>query len=219
MTGPQYNYVWQDGSTTATYTVTDVGTYSVTITDECVSVSDAITFTPFTGFEVTLGNDTTICDGQSFQLQVSFPNSTYLWQDGTTTPTYTVSDPGDYYVTIFNVCDTVMSDTLTTEVDPCSCNMYVPNAFTPNVDGKNEIFRPVTDFTSCVVLEFEMRIFNRWGQELFVSTSIADGWDGTFNGEYLMENVYFYEIIYSVRNQGETRVKQDRLTGNLFMIR
>ena len=219
LTGPQYNYVWQDGSTTATYTVTDVGTYSVTITDECVSVSDAITFTPFTGFEVTLGNDTTICDGQSFQLQVSFPNSTYLWQDGTTTPTYTVSDPGDYYVTIFNVCDTVMSDTLTTEVDPCSCNMYVPNAFTPNVDGKNEIFRPVTDFTSCVVLEFEMRIFNRWGQELFVSTSIADGWDGTFNGEYLMENVYFYEIIYSVRNQGETRVKQDRLTGNLFMIR
>ena len=95
----------------------------------------------------------------------------------------------------------------------------MPNAFTPNVDGKNEIFRPVTDFTSCVVLEFEMRIFNRWGQELFVSTSIADGWDGTFNGEYLMENVYFYEIIYSVRNQGETRVKQDRLTGNLFMIR
>jgi len=219
VSGPGYTYLWQDGSTSSTYSVLDVGTYSVIVTDECQSISDDVTFTPFTGFTVTLGNDKVICDGQSFQLQASFPDSDYLWQDGNTNSTYTVSGPGDYYVTIFNICDTVTSDTVNVEVDPCACNMYVPNAFTPNVDGKNEFFRPVTDFSSCVVLEYEMRIFTRWGQEIFYSDNIAEGWDGTFNDEYLVDTVYFYEIIYSIRNQGESRIKQDRLSGNIFMIR
>lgn len=217
--GPGYTYLWQDGSTLSTYQVLDIGTYSVTVSDACQSVSDDVNFAPFTGFNVSLGNDTTICDGQSFQLSVVFPNSSYTWQDGSTNPVFTVTGPGDYYVTIGNICDTVQSDTVTVEVDPCSCNLYIPNAFTPNLDGKNEFFGPVTDFTECVVLEFEMRIFNRWGQEVFLSESIADRWDGFFNDVVAQDNVYFYEIIYSIRNQGDSRIRQDRITGNVFIIK
>jgi gliding motility-associated-like protein len=217
--GPGYTYVWQDGSTLSTYQVLAVGTYSVTVSDACQSVTDDIDFAPFTGFTVSLGNDTTICDGQSFQLSVVFPNSSYLWQDGSTDPVYTVTSPGEYYVTIGNICDTVQSDTVSVEVDPCSCNMYVPNAFTPNLDGKNEFFGPITDFTECVVLEYEMRIFNRWGQEVFVGEDIADRWDGFFQDQVAQDNVYYYEITYSIRNQGDNRIRQERLTGNVFVIK
>ncbi len=220
--GPGYSYLWQDGSITSTLQVTGAGTYSVTVTDACQSISDEVTFTPFTGFEVTLGEDTTICDGQSFQLQTFFPNSTYLWQNGSEDPVHTINYSGDYYVTIFNVCDTVTSDTLTVETDPCSCNMYVPNAFTPNIDGKNDVFWPVTDLSSCIVLGFSMNIYTRWGQAIFSYAGdfySFTGWDGLFNGAYLMDNVYFYEISYSIRNKGESRIRQERLTGNVFLIR
>jgi len=65
----------------------------------------------------------------------------------------------------------------------CDCHIYVPNAFTPNHDGLNDILRPVVRCSSNVFLsEFIFRIFNRWGQLVFSTLDQNTGWTGNFSG-------------------------------------
>jgi gliding motility-associated-like protein len=75
---------------------------------------------------------------------------------------------------------------------PCQeTTFYVPNSFTPNNDGFNDIFKPKGENFS----DFEIFIFNRWGQEIYHSTEIT-GWDGGSGGYYVPEGVYSYYITY-----------------------
>lgn len=88
-------------------------------------------------------------------------------------------------------CSTM--DSLYMEVQPC-CNVFVPTAFSPNGDGKNDVFRPRTagfkHFTT-------FQIVNRWGQKVFESKNQNDGWDGTYNGEPQDPGTYTYFLLYS----------------------
>jgi gliding motility-associated-like protein len=71
-------------------------------------------------------------------------------------------------------------------------SVYIPNAFTPNGDGRNDFFSPVTFGVKELVF---MRIYNRWGQQVFESTDLSIGWDGTQNGEIAAHNsVFTYKI-------------------------
>jgi gliding motility-associated-like protein len=71
--------------------------------------------------------------------------------------------------------------------------LYVPNAFTPNDDGQNDVFK--VEGTS--IRNFHMIIFNRWGQKVYESTNIERGWDGTLpNESFAQEGVYTYTIYY-----------------------
>ena len=65
----------------------------------------------------------------------------------------------------------------------------MPNAFSPNDDGINDIYKAKEGFQS--ITEFHAYIFNRWGQKLFEWTNPAEGWDGTFNGKPVKQGVYF----------------------------
>ena len=71
--------------------------------------------------------------------------------------------------------------------------LFIPNAFTPNQKGGNEVFLPFAGGLKT----FKMWIYNRWGQLLFVSDNLSAGWDGTVLGEPCMEGVYVYRIEYS----------------------
>lgn len=76
-----------------------------------------------------------------------------------------------------------------------SCPFYIPNAFTPNGDNINERF-VVAEGENCEVLEFNMKIFDRWGRLVFETNSPAaqDAWDGTFEGQQLAKGVYIYNV-------------------------
>lgn len=67
--------------------------------------------------------------------------------------------------------------------------MFVPNAFSPNGDGLNDVFR-VTARKLIQVQEF--RIYNRWGQEVFFTKDISTGWNGTYKGVKQDPGVYYY---------------------------
>lgn len=97
-----------------------------------------------------------------------------------------------YSVTITNEDGCMLTGTTQslTVIDPL-CNMediFLPNAFSPNGDGNNDILRVEGNFITAL----ELRIYNRWGEEVFVSFSQADGWDGTYNGELLAPDVFGY---------------------------
>ena len=89
-------------------------------------------------------------------------------------------------------------------------SFYIPNAFTPNKDGRNENFYPVLNG----VKSFEMQIYNRWGESLFVMTDATRGWDGSFKGKECPQGEYVWQIQMSISN-GQTR----NLQGILLLIR
>ncbi len=74
--------------------------------------------------------------------------------------------------------------------------LFIPNTFTPNGDGINEVFRPF----GCGIYQtagFEMNIFDRWGMLILTTNDIITGWDGTFRGNKCQQDVYVYEVFFT----------------------
>ena len=95
------SYLWQDNSTDSIYTVTAGGTYYIESSNVCGIISDTIIVQSVSIPIVNLGNDTILCTGSTIQFDVTLPgNNYYLWQDNSTNPVLTVSNPGIYSVTI-----------------------------------------------------------------------------------------------------------------------
>lgn len=73
------------------------------------------------------------------------------------------------------------------------CKLYIPNVFSPNGDGVNDLFKPESN---CGFQEFEMRIFDRWGTLLFQTQNANDGWNGKYNDSEVASTSYVYYIRY-----------------------
>lgn len=85
--------------------------------------------------------------------------------------------------------------------------LEMPNAFSPNGDGINDIYKAKDGYQSLV--EFHAYIFNRWGQKLFEWTNPADGWDGKYNGKDVAQGVYFV-LVKAKGADGKTyNIKRD----------
>ena len=110
-------YVWQDASANATFNVTAAGNYSVTVTVNTCTASDAINVTYSTPPVVNLGNDTALCGGQTLLLNATTANATYVWQDASTNATFNVTVAGNYSVTVtVNAC--TASDVINVTYNP-----------------------------------------------------------------------------------------------------
>lgn len=110
-------------------------------------------------------------------------------------PYFTLPDTGYYDVRLISVSNQGCYDTLqlpdVVYVNPRGF-VYIPDAFTPNRDDRNEVFKPVglnlqKDF-------YTFKIYNRWGQLIFESKDPEKGWDGTFNGQLCQSGVYVYKL-------------------------
>jgi gliding motility-associated-like protein len=115
-TVPGAAYRWQDGSTDPFFTAAAPGTYWVEVTrDQCTARDSVqVAFTDLAA--VDLGNDLVLCAGATVTLNATRPGVTYAWQDGTTGPTYTVRQPGTYWVSLSNgLC--IVRDTLRVTYD------------------------------------------------------------------------------------------------------
>jgi gliding motility-associated-like protein len=78
-------------------------------------------------------------------------------------------------------------------------NVYIPNSFTPNADGLNDVFAPVFSPYGLDAKTFEMEIFDRWGKSLYHTKDVTKGWDGSIQNkglDLLKSDVYVYKIKY-----------------------
>jgi len=75
----------------------------------------------------------------------------------------------------------------------CPCQMYIPNAMTPDGDGTNDLLRIVP---SCPITEFRLQVFDRWGTMLFESDELETRWNGGYNGYYVEAGIYIYKVSY-----------------------
>ena len=203
-------YQWQDGSTGYTYTIYYDGQYWVIITNLCSEESDTINVSYLKEINFNMGKDTIICEDIPIykELNVTSPYASYLWQDGSTSPVYIIEKEGIYSVTVSNACMSV-SKSIEIKTMDCRCELWLPNIFSPNNDGLNEIYLPVV---TQELLSFQMVIYNRWGGLIF-STNTFKGWDGKMNGKDVPDGVYYCVVEYYCKdNPNKKRTAQSSVT-------
>jgi gliding motility-associated-like protein len=161
-------------------------------------------------YEVTLENGST-------------GGNTYLWiiggTDSITTEDVTVP------IDLFPIDSSVSVCLYVTSVDGCTAeicdtvliedklDIYVPNAFIPDGNGRNDIFMPYLNNINVDLYEF--MIFNRWGELVFTTKNLNEGWDGTYKGMNSPDGVYVWKIEYAIK--GEVIIKE--MYGHVTLLR
>ena len=179
--------LWSTGSANDSLLITASDDVIVTLTlDGCVS-SDAVgvTFLPVVD-DIDLGPDGTICLGKELVLDATVYNAHYDWNTGDDDPRIQVTMPGTYHVILSGPCINA-ADTIVITEGNCAPLVYVPSSFTPNGDGINELFAPVTVGS---FRHYSFLIFDRWGENIFSSDAPGEPWDGTVNGTAVQDAVY-----------------------------
>jgi gliding motility-associated-like protein len=130
------------------------------------------------------------------------------WDNGSTSPTLPVTNGGTYTVTVFNDCGTA-TDNITVDFVQCEPKPVVPNAFSPNGDGRNDVFRPVVRGQ---MFDYELRIFNRWGELIFMTSDNHKGWDGKYKGVPVDVGTYVWWLTYKKVPGGASNVLKGEVT-------
>ena len=183
------SFVWGNGSTDSVIKVTETGYYTITVINEggC-KASDSIFVNMLPTPDVNLGPDTTIFSDQEYLLDAGNSGDDFIWSTGATTQTITVNSEGEYWVAVSNSQCTGY-DTVTIMVYP-DCILAVPNAFSPNGDGHNDVLYARGEG----FVEMELMIFNRVGELVFDTKDNSIGWDGTFKGKRQPVDTYTYML-------------------------
>jgi len=154
-------------------------------------------------YDFYLPEDTTLCMGQTFILS-PYINSTYynlMWENGSTNQYREVDTSGTFIMTYSHKsCDHQGSDEINVLFENCDFFIYVPNTFTPNKDGLNDGFAPVIygEFT-----DYSFRIFDRWGEVIFESSTHGESWKGTYMNELVKTDVYVWKLIVKPKKDKE----------------
>jgi gliding motility-associated-like protein len=184
-------FYWDDNFSSGTRWVSSPDTFFVSVEDYigCKSDQDTIIVGVDSIPYVNLGLDTFICLDQVIILSPGYSFDSYIWNSGSQDSNLLVKYPGIYWVTIRqNTC--VITDSIVLE--NCPPILEMPNIFTPNGDGFNDQFRPEEDN----IVSFNMKIYNRWGMQIFQTDDLKNGWDGTTLGLEASDGVYLYVIEY-----------------------
>lgn len=200
-TSSSSTYDWNTGQAGALLSVSQPGQYAVTVTKTdtfCVAEDFVqVGLTPLP--RASLGQDTILCEGQSLLLRSTFEEGKPLWQDGSMADTFRVRRSGLYELAVSNECGTA-SDAIRVDIESCR-EVYIPNAFSPNDDGRNDRFYLYDGGDVQLVKTFS--IYDRWGNQLFLRNNISpndprEGWDGTFRGKPMPPGAYvfFTELLF-----------------------
>lgn len=213
-----YTYIWNTGATTPTIDIDAPGTYWVRLDSEngtCVNLTDTIELTQGVLPVIELGEDLRQCEGQTviFNDDASpQPSVSYRWQDNEESYRYEVTESGLYTLTATNKCGSVI-DNVRIIFDDCF-NVWVPDAFTPNGDGKNDKFFAKSDQE---FFEFNMWVFDRYGHVVWKTNNPFQTWDGTVNGEEAPSGQYVWKMDYIKAYDRTFDRKEDM--GRVILIR
>ncbi|MBO7490958.1 MAG: gliding motility-associated C-terminal domain-containing protein [Bacteroidales bacterium] len=148
------------------------------------------------------------CDEHLAVLVAQSQLSDYVWSTGEQGPQVTVTESGTYAVTVAQ--DGCVNDA-TYQVEVCEWQLFLPNAISPgNGDGLNDyLFIP--ERTQHQIADFEIAIYNRWGELVFYSRDVGFQWNGEVNGKLMLENTYQY-VIRCTNREGRPLLFKGTLT-------
>jgi gliding motility-associated-like protein len=192
---PTYTYKWWSNRTSFISNLHNIKVqpesntiYYVAVTDTngCIN-KDTIKITSQATPVIKFKDLIEVCENTTYQLNAYNPYCTYLWSTGQTSPSILVKQPGIYSVVVSNNGCTKYGQT---EIEWIykKDTLIIPNIFTPNNDGVNEVLKVITNNFQY----YDFRIYNRWGQQIFISADPDYSWDGIIQGKPASEGVYFY---------------------------
>ena len=222
------SYQWTNGQNTAAVYL-GAGTYSLTVTDSlgCQASQEVTVIESSPTAEITSSIAQAYTNGpiqlQSTSTPGLFALTSWYWDfdDGSFSnlenPLYTFAEAGIYSVTMVVTDELGCTDTASyiIEFDP-DFVFYIPNSFTPDGDRINQIFLPV--FSGGIdAANYQMLIFNRWGEIIFESQDPTIGWDASFslNGNPCQAGTYTYVVSFKVPSLSE----QKTISGHVNLIR
>jgi gliding motility-associated-like protein len=186
------------------YNSLNYGTYAPYYFIDDVSVCEC-------SFDINLGHDTSLCEGESLILMPNLPNASYTWQDSSHAATYEVKQSGTYWVRAYVAdYDITTTDTIVITYKDCSNtipDLRIPDSFTPNGDGLNDKF----EYFYAEYYDITTLIYNRWGQLLFQSQN-TDFWDGKYKGKTVHPGTYIYHIEAIRKDTKEKKIHCGRIT-------
>ena len=215
---PPYTYSWSDGQVAQTATSLTAGTYTVIVKDvNTCSQSQTITITQATGPATGVSASATIIsNGGNSQLNAT-GGGAYVWSpvmglscSACNNPIATPLQTTAYCVTVTdaNTCTSSACITISVET-PCG-DVFVPNVFSPNADGTNDI--------ECVmgncVQNILFVIYDRWGEVVFTSNNSKACWDGTYKGQLMNSAVFVYSLEATLLSGQKIEKK-----GNITLLR
>ena len=195
---PDYIYSWLPSITiidSATVAPSTSTSYIVVVTDECgLTISDTVNVTVYPinadfGFSFITNQSAQFNNGSTGAVS-------YFWNFGDGSPDFTSTEMNPIHNYINDGTYTVML--ISTNVEGCSDTtyqtiivlpdfyFYFPNSFTPNANGNNDLFMGY----GVGIKKYSMKIYDRWGEKLFETDNLYTGWDGTFKGKKVKQDVY-----------------------------
>jgi gliding motility-associated-like protein len=207
------NYLWYDGQGGETRTVDRPGEYWVHITGSngCVT-RDTANIKRIIQLPATLlPADTILCSYDNLVLKPAVSFKQYNWSTGDIFPSITVEEFGLYWLQGTDVHGCTTRDSISIGRKDCLFGFFMPTAFSPNNDGRNEWCMPRI-FGK--VAAYHFTIFNRWGQKVFDSRDRTRGWDGKINGRIAETGAYVWSCVYQFNNEPEQRAR-----GTVMLIR
>ncbi len=161
-------------------------------------VNEDVTFTDAT-------HEAKIAKWDWYFMNLPKPHSNYQ------NPIFMYSDAGTYPIALVVTSDHGCTDTIVkTIIVGEDYGIFVPNIFSPNGDGLNDVFQP----KGFGITKYELRIFNRWGEELMFTNDFNHGWDGFWKGKLSKEDTYVWKI-----NLTNVFGKSHELSGNVTLIK
>ena len=156
------------------------------------------------------------CLGKGITLAAPGGFANYIWSTGLESTTYKATDTGVYWVYGYDSCASSEADTFKISAVDCDCakSLFVPNTFTPNGDGQDDIFYPRCGTGIKLIKTF--MVYNRWGEQMFERRNLmpndaSNAWDGTYKGDKPLPDVYVW-VVEAVCEGGNTINKKGSIT-------
>lgn len=208
-------YQWNTGEDTIRIEVKEGGTYYASIFTPCTNYVDTYYVSFQKDIYFDLGPDTLICQGDVIRISPRKVNGVHIefdWNVPAANQSIQVGDSGMYIVNGTDHCDNMYSDSVLVSTALCDACIQMPTAFSPNGDGLNDLYQAVT---LCNFYEFNLSIYNRYGQRVYNSSQESEGWDGIIRGIPADAGVYFYHLEATTLQRNESI----SLKGDLTLIR
>ncbi len=200
---------WSNGENSATIRVNSPGSYAVQVSNGFCAAADTIQVGYQQAPKATVPPDTSFCKGDTFRLNYQ-PEYALFRNDSPAANPLSFTRPGTYAIRISNACGAI-TGTLNLKERPCPCRVWFPEAFTPGNDNLNEVFRPRYD---CRLQNFQLTIYNRWGQLVYQTHDIENGWKPD---ESMPAGVYHWQAVYTGLENGLLRKRAE--SGRIRLIR
>jgi gliding motility-associated-like protein len=206
--------LWSNGSIADSIVVDQTGVYTVSFSQNGCTTADSVAVNTQAILDsLEVGDVFLTCEGTPILVDAFTPNASYLWSNGASTPMATFSESGTYWVQITGICINA-TDTFFVQTEDCSPLVHVPNSFSPNGDGINDMFQ-VAWWGE--LFEIQVLVFDRWGELIFETDDPHGSWDGTYKGSLVQDGVYVYRVLYKGLNADG--IVQDELLGHVTIIK